>query len=127
MLPILLLLVLGIIQYGLYFWAMQGGADVARDAVRRAAVGELGTCTTFRNALGSQLGSFSTGTPTISRSFDGSDATPGVQVGERVTVNLRFSSLDLNLPFLPLPHDGDVVTAAEARVEHVTTQPETCS
>ena len=35
----LLMIIFGIMQYGFYFWAMQGGADAGRQAARLAAVG----------------------------------------------------------------------------------------
>ena len=37
-LPFLLVIVFGSIQYGFYFWADQGGSDAARKAARLAAV-----------------------------------------------------------------------------------------
>src|SRR5687768_5644922 len=46
--PIFLLLVLGTIQFGIYFWAAQGGSTAAREAARRAAVGDFPTCSAFR-------------------------------------------------------------------------------
>ena len=53
--PLLLLLVFGGIQYGLYFWAVQGGSDIARSAARSAAVGEPATCVAFRNDVRSDI------------------------------------------------------------------------
>lgn len=125
--PVLLLLVFGIIQYGLYFWAMQGGNDVARDAARQAAVGSNPVCATFRSSLTSQLSGFSTGAPTITRVYDDSDPAAGVQVGEQVTVRVSFQSLNMHLPFIPMPNSGAVENTATARVENVTTQPEACA
>ena len=124
--PLLLLLVLGIIQYGLYFWAIQGGSDVARDAARRAAVGDLTDCTSFRSALSSQMGSFSESGATFSRVFDDSNPIAGVQVGERVRITVRFRAHALGVALIPLPDGGQIDSTAEARVENVITQPQDC-
>ena len=52
----LLTLFFGILQYGLYFWSMQGGADAARRAARTAAVGTTAGCTDFRRQVAGSLG-----------------------------------------------------------------------
>ena len=41
--PILLILVFGIVQYGFYFYAMQAGSSAVGDAARRVAVGNCPT------------------------------------------------------------------------------------
>lgn len=124
--PILLLLVFGIIQYGLYFWAMQGGSDIARSAARMSAVGDPPTCTAFRDQIGDEIDSL-TGTSasaTITREYS-SDSD--VEVGDTVVVEVEFSSFDLQLPFLPFVDEGRVTSTAESRVDFVPSQPEECS
>lgn len=127
MLPILLLLVFGIIQYGLYFWAMQGGSDIARQAARMSATGDPAACTDFRQSVRDDINSLTgTGsTATISRSY--STPPPGIAVGDTVTVTVSFDSFDLQLPFLPFVHDGLVSSTVESRVEYVPVQPEPCA
>ena len=41
--PIFLVLVFGVIQYGLYFWSMQAGTAAVGEAVRRMTVGDCQT------------------------------------------------------------------------------------
>lgn len=124
--PVLLLLVFGIIQYGFYFWAMQGGSDIARSAARSAAVGNPPTCSAFTSGVRQQINDL-TGTGTgavVTRSY--STAPPAVKVGDTVTVRVEFTSFDLHLPFLPFVHDGRVTQTAKARVDYVPSQPQAC-
>lgn len=128
LLPLLLLLVFGIVQYGLYFWAVQGGSDIARSAARRAAVGDPATCATFQTAVRRDIDSL-TGTgagATVRRTYPTASAS-GVQVGDTVTVEVSFDSFDLQLPFLPFVDDGRVTTTVETRVDFVPEQPQACA
>jgi Flp pilus assembly protein TadG len=126
LLPTLLLL-FGMIQYGLYFWAMQGGTDAARTAGRLAAVGKPADCATFRSDVRDQLGKFGDGpTATVTRVYEKSDPTQ-VQVGDKVTVHIRFRSIDLNFPFVPFIDGGWVDQTVETRVEYVPDQPVDCT
>src|SRR6478672_11218012 len=61
-LPVLVALVFGIIQYGIYFWARQSAVAAAREGVRRASVGDYADCTAFRNFVKGQLSGDETGT-----------------------------------------------------------------
>lgn len=130
--PLLLLIVFGLIQYGLYFWSMQGGSSAAREAARRAAVGEPATCSAFRSYVKARIGS--TGdqtTAVITRSYtnaSGAAVSPAnVKVGDVVTVSVRFNSYDMDIPFIPFVDDALVSQTADARVEYVPAPPEACS
>ena len=127
--PILLVLVFGLIQYGLYFWALQGGADAARTGARLSAVGKPSTCTAFRTEVGNQVSNFSQGTPTITRSYSNAEGNTAaaVEIGDRVQVTVTFNSIDLNLPFVPFINDGRVSETVEARVDYTPSPPEACS
>ena len=126
-LPFMLLLVFGSIQYGLYFWASQGGSDAARKAARLGAVGDYPSCTAFRDSvrsdiadLGDEAGAeitrqYETDAGTARTAADGSD----VLIGDYVTVTVTFDSLDLNFPFLPFIDNGQVSSSAKARVENL--------
>jgi Flp pilus assembly protein TadG len=127
-LPILLILVLGIIQYGMYFYARQGGSDVARDAARRAAVGEPSTCAAFRTMVRANINDVtgSGSTATITRTYTKSNPRL-VQVGDTVNVTVSFTSFDMNIPLVPMVADGRVAATVKSRVEYVPTQPQECT
>ncbi|WP_221633905.1 TadE/TadG family type IV pilus assembly protein [Nocardioides luti] len=125
--PILLLLVFGIIQYGMYFWAMQGGSDIARSAARLSAVGQPATCSTFTSDVRAEVDDLTgTGsTATVKRTYVRQN--PGsVTVGDTVEVTVSFTSFDLQLPFLPFIDDGKVTTTTQSRVDFAPVQPEDC-
>ena len=119
--PVLLVLIFGLIQYGIYFWAYQAGADAARQAARSAAVGDYPkNCTAFKKEISDALKKFKTNTPTITRTYQKLDSTKGVQPGDTVVVTVKYQSTNLNFPFLPFVKDGIVDQTAEARVDNVT-------
>ncbi|GAA1962924.1 hypothetical protein GCM10009798_23420 [Nocardioides panacihumi] len=129
----LLIIVFGIIQYGFYFWTMQGGADIARDAARRAAVGDPVVCTDFKSYVTGKINGFvgSGKVVTISRRYVQNPLIPvasrnsatEIRVNDTVNVAVKFKGYDFHLPFVPFPKDGMVTASAEARVESVDTQP----
>jgi Flp pilus assembly protein TadG len=116
-------LVFGLIQYGLYFWAMQGGSDIARSAARVAAVDDVNTytCDAFRADIRDQINGLtgSASTATITRTYTDTTAPTGVSVGDKVTVSVQFTSVDLHFPFVPFIHDGVVTSTGTARVDYV--------
>lgn len=128
-LPILLVLVFGLIQYGLYFWALQGGSDLARSGARLAAVGAQPACSDFRSAVQSNSGTWASTTPTVTRSYVNGEgnSSSDVEVGDVVTVTVQFKAIDMNFPFVPFIEDGEVSQRVEARIERVESQPEACA
>lgn len=130
--PVLLLVVFGTIQYGFYFWAMQGGSDITRSAARLAAVSDPAGCTEFRALVSAQVGAFaaSQGDVAITRSYTNGpgNSAPAVEVGDLVTVTVAFDSTDLGLSGLvPFIDDGRVTQSAQARVDYVTGVPGGCA
>jgi len=125
--PILVLL-FGMVQYGLYFWAMQGGSDIARSAARSASVGDPADCAAFREAIRGEVNDLtgSGATAQITRTYVRQKAGE-VTIGDRVEVRVRFKSIDMHFPFIPFINDGMVTAEAESRVDYVPSQPETCS
>jgi Flp pilus assembly protein TadG len=134
MLPLVALL-FGAIQYGLYFWAMQGGSDIARGVARDSAVSDTATatCTAFRADVRSQIDGLtgSGSTATIKRTYVDAQSPPkGVTVGDKVRISVTFKSADMNFPFIPFVHDGNVTATAESRVDYVPdpdNPPQSCS
>ncbi|MCW2756104.1 MAG: hypothetical protein JWQ32_3515 [Marmoricola sp.] len=126
MMPLLILL-FGVIQYSIYFWAMQGGSDIARSAARIASVGTPADCASFKSAVLSQINSLTgTGsTATVTRSYTQQNPQV-VTVGDTVTITIAFHSPDLQFPLIPFINHGVVTTTAQSRVEFVPAQPEAC-
>jgi Flp pilus assembly protein TadG len=120
MLPLIVLL-FGAIQYGLYFWAMQGGSDIARGAARDSSVGDAttATCTAFRSGVKSQIGGLSgdAATATITRTFVYADGTGPLAPGDKIKVSVQFKSIDMDFPFVPFIHDGLVTSTVTSRVD----------
>lgn len=116
-LPVLLVIVFGIVQYGFYFRSSQVGAAAARDAARFAAVGTPLACTDFRSDVTQRIAPVQTGNVVITRDY--STATTPVAEGDDVTVSVAFDSADLKFPFLPFLRGGRVTQTFTARVEDV--------
>jgi Flp pilus assembly pilin Flp len=127
--PVVFLAVFGIIQYGFMFWSLQTASATAREAARALIVGTVEACTLDRAELLSQNPAVGGGTPVATARYlypDGTTATGPVE-GGLVEVEVSLETLDLHLPFLPLPDGGNVVEAARARVENVPPAPLPCS
>lgn len=131
-LPLLLLIVFGLIQYGFYFWSMQGGSAAAREAARQASVGKPAGCTEFQTYVRERIGTVGDAdSAVVTRSYSddlgAAKSAADVEVGDLVTVSVEFTSIDLNFPFLPFIDDGRVSQTAQARVDYVPATPESCA
>lgn len=130
--PVLLVLLFGTMQYGFYFFSLQAGNSAVREGARRAAVGDLSTCAPFTAYVRDRVGQSNFGNPvTVTRSYTkGTGNTgAGVEVGDVVRVSVTFRSLDMNVPLVPVPGDDALVTtSADTRVERVvpSTVPVSC-
>ncbi|GAA1927935.1 TadE family protein [Nocardioides marmoribigeumensis] len=126
--PLMLLLVFGLIQYGYLFWALTTASANAREAARKMVVGQdWATCVEPR--IDDHAGQ-----PAVSpvvAGFEWTDADGNalgrpVRRGDYVRVTVAFETLDLNLPFLPMPDDGRVTQSARRQVENVPDSPPPC-
>jgi Flp pilus assembly protein TadG len=113
--PLLCLIVFAIIQYGMYFWAMQGGSAAAREAARKAAVGEPLDCNAFRTEVRANVNAIATNTPTVTRTIP----IPPGEVGKDVQVTVSFQSRDFGFPFVPFINNGVVEQSATARIDYL--------
>ena len=118
MLP-LLLIVFGIIQYGLYFYSAQTGTAVTRDALRLVSVGDCPLDSQVTTYVRSHLGSASAGGLVVTRTFkDASNAASGTPVvGGSVNLHVEYQPMNLHFPFVPFPSDPKVVRNVDARME----------
>lgn len=126
--PVVLMVVFGIIQYGFMYWSLQTASATAREAARSLIVGTAEACTLDRAEELADNPAVGGGAPqAVARYFalDGSPVTGPVE-GGLVEVQVSLTTLDLNMPFLPLPDGGNVVQTAQARVENVPAVPLAC-
>jgi Flp pilus assembly protein TadG len=119
--PVLLAIMLGTLQYGYHYWALETASATAREAARRLAVGTAWNCT--RDEAKARLAQ-----PAIAAvpnpTYAYANPTNTAAVGVIVTVTVQVPSLDMNL--FPLPGDGVIRQSAQARVENVPVSPLDC-
>ncbi len=119
--PVILLMIFGIIQYGYLFWSLQTASATAREAARQLIVGTDQDCATAQAVAQARMPAVGATAPQVQVAYAdpaGQDSADPV-VGGLVTVTVSFQSLDLHLPFLPVPDGGLVTQDARARVENV--------
>lgn len=119
--PLLLMLLAGIMQYGLYFWGAQAGTNAAADAVRQLSVGNCLTATQLQSYVSDRLGGAVGDATSVHTAVTYRDSSAGVitdpVVGGNVNVAVTFDVIDLHLPMVPLPGGGAVHRSEDARVE----------
>jgi len=127
--PVVLMLIFGIIQYGFMYWSLQTASATAREAARSLIVGTTEACTLDRAEELADNPAVGGGAPAaVARYLDADGApTSGPVEGGMVEVEVSLTTLNLNMPFLPLPDGGNVVQTAEARVENVPPVPLPCT
>ncbi len=127
--PILLVLVFGLIQYGLYFYSAQTGSNTVNVATRQLTVGNCSTSASLNTLVSNRLGAAKVGTPTVTREYFDTDGTTSLgsaassaKVGGSVKVVITFNTVNLNFPFVPFLEDPKVSRTVTARVEDTTDQ-----
>jgi Flp pilus assembly protein TadG len=127
-LPFLLLVVFGLIQYGLYFFSAQTGSNTVNVATRQLTVGNCDTAAELDALVNSRLGSAQVGTAVVTRTYyDTAGVSLGQlatnsEVGGTVKLEITFDSIDLNFPFVPFLDNAEVYRTVTARVEDTTDQ-----
>ena len=114
--PLLLLLLLGILQYSYLFWSKETAAATAREAARRYAVGTQQACTVQEakdRAAPAALGAVTVSAPPTAP-----------RVGDIISVTVSFQGLDVHL--LPIPDGGWISETVQVRVESVPATPRAC-
>jgi Flp pilus assembly protein TadG len=135
--PIFLLLIFGVIQYGWYFYAMQTGTSAVGDAVRRVTVGACQSDGDLKTFVENRLGSARVGSSAVivDRDYEKldtatgnyvPDSTPG-PVGGKVTIEIQFSTMNLHFPLIPVPDNGTVTRIFTGRMEDTTAAGSPCS
>ena len=132
-------LLFGLIQFSFYFFSGQSGASVAREAARRAAVGDQ-TCAAL-TSVASNNTKLRGGSVAITRKYYAPSVSPitststaraagAIKVGDNVRVVLTYKVIDMHLPLVPMPGANGVRAqiqeTAVARVETVTSSTVAC-
>ncbi len=124
---LLLPLLAGIIQASFWLWAKQAGSAGAREGARALSVAP--SCTDYvdfvKGRVGSAAGLWTGGTGRgVSRSYAGPGFASGsLEVGDQVTLTVKFEARDIpGLPF-PTPDITEIVTA---RIDNIPSTPGTC-
>jgi len=127
--PLLLLIVFALIQYGLYFYSAQTGSNTVNVAARQLTVGNCDTSAELSTLVQNRLGAAKVGTPSVTRKYYDTDGTTllgtaatTAKVGGTVKVEITFDTHNLNFPFVPFLDDPKVYREVTARVEDTTDQ-----
>lgn len=125
----LLLIVFGLIQYGMYFYSSQTGSNTVNAAARQLSVGNCDTAAELQTFVDGELGAASDGAATLVRRYYGvgggllTDQTPAnAVIGGTVVLEMTFPTHNLNFPFVPFLDDPTVTREVVARVEDTTDQ-----
>ena len=126
----MLVIVFGLIQYGLYFYSSQTGSNTANAAARQLSVGNCQDADDLDDLVNGRLGAAATGDATVSRVYknvDGSTPTTtphpaNVEIGGTVELTIEFPTVNMHFPFVPFLDDPKVTRTVQARVEDVTEQ-----
>lgn len=129
LIPIMVVL-FGLVQYGLYFYSAQTGSNTVNAAVRQLAVGNCQASGALRTYVGNQLGAAKTDTNAqvqitpvfkdVSGTTVGTVAAAGV--GGTVTLTISFHSINMHFPLVPFLSESWVDRRAQARVEDIADQ-----
>lgn len=127
--PVIFMAIFGMIQYGFMFWSLQTASATAREAARALIVGTAEACTLDRAEQLARNPAVGGGAPSATATYfdSGGAAVPSPVEGGLVEVTVSLETLNLQMPFLPLPDGGNVAQSAKARVETVPGVPLPCS
>ena len=143
-LPVLLMLLFGMIQYGFFFYSYQTGKSVADRYLRQLTVGNCQDATQLSNAVYAAMAGATTASGTdpavfnvtatyyklpTSTTMSPTDSTlattpPGV-VGGAVTITIKYSTLNMHIPLVPFLSNSTITQSLTGRVED--TQSQGCS
>ncbi len=123
----MLVIVFGLIQYGLYFYSAQTGSNTVNATARQLSVGNCQASGALQSFVDGRLGAASTGPADVDPTYfnvDGTEAASlaDVTIGGTLTLTIEFPTIDLNFPFVPFLNDAKVSRTVQARVEDTTDQ-----
>lgn len=114
-LPIFLILIFGLIQYGWLFYQVQETSFAVREGARVAAVGtqnSAGVATLVTSKIPS-----ASSTPSVTVCWE---AGALGEVGDQIIVTASHTATDFNFPFVPFRNALSISQTATTRTENVT-------
>jgi Flp pilus assembly protein TadG len=123
----MLVIVFGLIQYGLYFYSAQTGSNTINAAARQLSVGNCQGTGALQDFVDGRLGAASTEPADVDPKYYNADGTAAtsltdVTLGGTLELTIEFPTIDLNFPFVPFLDDPKVSRTVQARIEDVTDQ-----
>lgn len=120
MAPVVLLAILGVLQYAYHFWSLETASAAAREAARRVSVGTSWDCVQQEAIDRATLPALTTASIAVTTTY----AFATDAVGDVVEVTVTFDSLDLGL--FPLPSGGRVSETVATTVQNRPYQQISC-
>ena len=117
--PIVFAVMLGVIQYGVYFWGRSTAAASARESARQLAVGTDWTCSHDQAVANTNQAGKNV---VVTRTYLNADNS--AKIGDLVQVTVTARTLAPSL--LPVPDGGAITEVATARVENIPSSPVAC-
>lgn len=116
-LPLLLLLVFGLVQYGWTFYQIQEASFAVREGSRSAAVGTLDAAG-VAGLVAAKINS-AEAAPAVTTCYADTNGDGELTVGDEIRVNAAFAATDFGFPFVPYPTNLQIDQDARTRTENV--------
>jgi Flp pilus assembly protein TadG len=130
-LPLLLTLIFGMIQYGFFFYSYQTGKSVGDRYLRQLTVGNCQDAGQLTQAVYDAMTGATTASAdnadgfSATASYINTDGTPGSspgQIGGSVTLTITYPTLNMNIPLVPFLKDATLTQTLTGRVEDTDSQ-----
>lgn len=116
-LPLFLVLIFGLIQYGWLFYQVQETSFAVREGARVSAVGTKSTADLTTHVTDKIPSASSAVAVTVC--FTDEASPSGLSVGDEITVTATHNATDFSFPFVPFPSPLAISQDAQTRVETV--------
>ncbi len=115
----LLVLLFGVLQYGLFFFQLATTEDALRSAARRVEIGAVTDCAIWEAAA---LDEVALGSATAEASWEPVDPTASAILrGDQVTVSIRWRPIRIGAGLIPFPSDPERTSSTQITVDQYGT------
>lgn len=118
-LPLLLLLVFGLVQYGWTFYQIQEASFAVREGSRSAAVG-MRDRAGVAGLVTAKINSTVVAPEGVTTCYADTNGDGELTVGDEIRVHAAFAATEFGFPFVPFPADLQIDQDALTRTENVT-------